>query len=123
MLQSRRNNTVIRNLHERCLRLVYNDKKSSYEELLTKDGSVSIHQRNIQALATEFYKIKNGLLLELFTETFARETESYYNLSQCNDFRIPSNCIVYHGSEPKIWNILPDEITQQTSLNQLQKIN
>ena len=63
MLYSCRNNNIIRNLHERCLRLIYNDKNSSYEELLTKDGSVSIHHRNIQALATEFYKIKNGLQL------------------------------------------------------------
>ena len=38
-------------------------------------------------------------------------------------FRIPSIRTVYHGSEsisflgPKIWNILPYEIKQQTSLN------
>ena len=76
MLHSRRNNNIIRNLHERCLRLIYNDKNSSYEELLTKDGSVSIHHRNIQALETEFYKNKNGLSSELFTEIFARETVS-----------------------------------------------
>ena len=76
MLHSRRNNSIIRNLHERCLRLIYNDKNSSYEELLTKDGSVSIHHRNIQALETEFYKNKNGLSSELFTEIFARETFS-----------------------------------------------
>ena len=127
MLHNRRNNNIIRNLHERCLRLIYNDKNSSYEELLTKDGSVSIHHRNIQALATEFYKIKNGISPELFTEIFARETESHYNLRRCNDFRIPSIRTVYHGSEsisflgPKIWNILPDEIKQQTSLNSFKK--
>ena len=127
MLHSRRNNNIIRNLHERCLRLIYNDKNSSSEELLTKDGSVSIHHRNIQALATEFYKIKNGLWPEIFTEIFARETESHYNLGRCNDFRILSIQTVYHGSEsisflgPKIWNILPDKIKQQTSLNSFQK--
>ena len=43
MLHSRRNNKMIRNLHEQCFRLIYNDKNSSYEEFLTKDGSVSIH--------------------------------------------------------------------------------
>ena len=42
-----------------------------------------------------------------------------------NYFRIPSIHTVYHGSEsisflgPKIWNILPDEIKQQTSLSSL----
>ena len=127
MLHSRRNNSIIRNLHERCLRLIYNDKNSSYEELLTKDGSVSIHHRNIDALVTGFYKIENGLSPELFTEIFARETEPHYNLRRCSDFRIPSIRTVYHGSEsisflgPKIWNILPDEIKQQTSLNSFKK--
>ena len=70
MLHGLRNNNIIRNLYELCLRLIYNVKNSSYVELLTKDGSVSIHHRNIQALATEFYKIKNGLSPELFTEIF-----------------------------------------------------
>ena len=65
---------IIRNFHERCLGLVCNAKNSSYEGLLTKDDSVSIHHRNIQALATELYKIKNGLSPESFAETFARET-------------------------------------------------
>ena len=78
-------------------------------------------------MATEFYKIKNGISPELFTEIFARETESHYNLRRCNDFRIPSIRTVYHGSEiisflgPKIWNILPYEIKQQTSLNSFKK--
>ena len=111
MLRSRRNNNIMRNLHERCLRLIYNDKDSSYEELLTKDGSVSTHHRNIQALVIEFYKIKNGLLPELFAKIFARETESHYDLRRCNDFTISSIRTGYHGSEsisflgPKISNI------------------
>ena len=43
------NNNKIKHLHERCLRLIYCDKNSSYEELLEKDG---------QSLSTiEIYKI------------------------------------------------------------------
>ena len=78
-------------------------------------------------MATEFCKIKNELSPELFTEIFAREAESHYNLRRCNDFRIPAIRTVYRGSErisflgPKIWNILPDEIKQQTSLNSFKK--
>ena len=37
-------------LHERYLRIIYNDKQ---EEDLEKDDSVSIHDRNIQYLAVE----------------------------------------------------------------------
>ena len=83
MLHSRMNNSIIRNLHERCLRYekIYNDKTSFSEEFFTKGGSLSVPHRNIQALATELCKIKKGFLPEIFIEIFARETESHYNLS------------------------------------------
>ena len=44
---SRDNNWKINGLHERSLRVVYNDKQLSFSELLTKDGPVSIHERNL----------------------------------------------------------------------------
>ena len=53
MCHSCTNNKKTNKLNERCLRIVYNDKQSSFNELLEKDGSVSIHMRNIQILATE----------------------------------------------------------------------
>ena len=55
MLHSRKKNNKIKYLPERCLRLIYNDKRSSYENLLEKDNSVSIHNKNIQALAIEMF--------------------------------------------------------------------
>ena len=73
MCHSRRNNTKTNNLHERCLRLIYSDKKSSSEELLEKDGSVSIHHRNIQALAAERYKVKSGYNLRFSVIYLIRE--------------------------------------------------
>ena len=88
MLHSCRNNNIIRNLHEQCLRLIYNDKNSSYGELRTKNGSVSIHHRNTQALTTLLYKIKNGLSPEIFNEIFARKKASHCNLRSCSDFSI-----------------------------------
>ena len=59
MLHSRCNNNKIKHLHKRCLRLMYCDKASSYEELLEKDGSVSLHHRSIRSLAIEVYEVKN----------------------------------------------------------------
>ena len=53
MFHSCKNNTKINNVHEKFLRLIYSDKTSSYEELLEKDGLVSIPNRNLQVLATE----------------------------------------------------------------------
>ena len=55
MYLSRTNDNKINRFHERCLQIVYNDKKSSFNELLEKDGSVSIYLRSIQILTTEMY--------------------------------------------------------------------
>ena len=44
-------------LHEKCFSIVYSDKTSSFEELLDKDGFVTIHTRNLQGLATEIFKV------------------------------------------------------------------
>ena len=38
------------------------DNNLTYEELLQKDNSFTIHERNIQALAIEMYKIINTFL-------------------------------------------------------------
>ena len=78
MLRIRSNDNKI-NLHERCLRIIYNDKQSSYEELLIKDGTVSIHS-NIQALATEMFKVKNKLSSEISCDIFAQRINNHYNL-------------------------------------------
>ena len=53
MFHSRTINNKINRLHERALRIVYSDFKSSFEGLLMKDNPFSIHERNIQSLARE----------------------------------------------------------------------
>ena len=50
---NRTHNNKINRLHERCLRLIYNDKKATSEELLEKGNSVSVHQNNLKVLALE----------------------------------------------------------------------
>ena len=127
MLHSRCNNNKIKHLHERCLRLTYCDKTSSYEELLEKDGSVSIHHKNIQSLAIEMYKVKNELAPAITANIFSTMNENPYNLRNYNDFRIPFARTVYHGTEsisylgPKIWEIVPREIKDLESLNSFKK--
>ena len=57
MFHSRLINNKINRLHERCLRIECSDNQSTFEELLEKDNTVSVHQRNFQFLATELYKV------------------------------------------------------------------
>ena len=124
MNHSRRNNAKINNLHERCLRLICSDKKSSYEELLKKDESVSIHHVNIQAFAAEMYDVKYGYTSKIISDLFnQREILSPHNLKRHPEFRVPLTKTVYHGSEsisyqdPKIWDILPASFKGTVSLH------
>ena len=45
-------------MEERVLRLVYQNKNLSFSELLELDNAVTIHQRNLQVLVTEIFKVK-----------------------------------------------------------------
>ena len=59
MFHSRTLNNRINKIHKRALRLVYkNETFLSFDDLLKRDRSVSIHQKNLQILATEIYKTK-----------------------------------------------------------------
>ena len=48
-------------IHERALRIAYGDYESNFDAHLEKDSYISIHQRNIQTLATQVFKTKNDL--------------------------------------------------------------
>ena len=65
MLHSRKNNNKIKYLDERCLRLIYSDKRLSYEKILEKDNSISTHHKNIHALVIEMFKVKHSYAQKL----------------------------------------------------------
>ena len=44
-------------LYERALRIVYKDHFSSFEKLLSKDKTAIVHEKNLQILASEIYKL------------------------------------------------------------------
>ena len=54
-------NNIINKIHERALRIVYNDDHSSFDELLNRNNSFTIHERDVQALAIEMFKVISGL--------------------------------------------------------------
>ena len=53
MFYSRNTNSIINHLQERALISVYEDYEWTFEELLEKDGSFTIHYYNIQTLCIE----------------------------------------------------------------------
>ena len=72
-------NYKINRLQEQALRLIYNDHISSFKELLSKDGTFTIHEQNIQNLAIKMFKALNDLSTPDFSELF-QLNESLYSL-------------------------------------------
>ena len=64
MFHGRQINDKSSKLHERALRIVYNDTITSFEELPVKDKTFTIHHEDIQSLAivvNRWYKAVNNL--------------------------------------------------------------
>ena len=80
MPHSRTMNNRIDKIHEKALRLVYKDEINLFlDDLLKKGKSVSIHQQNLQILATEIYKVRNVLRPEIMKDIF-HFVQKPYNL-------------------------------------------
>ena len=113
MFCSRELNRKINHVHERGLRMVYQDYTSSFKELLVKNSSVCIHHRNIQLVAIEMYKVKNDLCPEILKGLFKLNP----NPKLGNDFFRPNVNKVFKGEGslrwfgPIVWNdMVPKEL-------------
>jgi len=138
MFCSRKLNNKINRLHERALRVAYSDYVSSFEELLIKDGTCTIHQRNLKVLALEMYKIaheKSPSFMKDLVEEIDRNyhTRSSYeveldesgNVKKCSkksNYRIQNVNTVSFGHQsfrylgPKIWRLIPNEWKNMNSI-------
>ena len=123
MFHNRKLNNHINRIHERALRIVYQDHNSTFEELLAKYGSFKIQDRNLQRLIIEIFKVKMKLAPEIMNEVFDI-IESPYPLR--NELRFKSRNIrtVRYGIETaafggsRIWRYMPSELKESTSLNE-----
>ena len=113
MLHGRKLNHRINCLHERALRIVYKDGSSTFEELLQKNGSFKIHERNIQSLAIELYKVWHKLSPKIMDLVFPIQMSNKYsrqsNFATRNvkSVNFGTNTLAYLA--PVIWNLVPDE--------------
>ena len=128
MLHSRTLNNKINRRHERALRIVYSDYKSSFNTLQEKDGCFSIHHRNIQSLAIGIYKFLHGLSPAIMGDIIKLNRPSTYNLRTRQELYSRNPKTVRYGTEtisflaPKIWAVVPQNIKNCTSFSPF-KIN
>ena len=89
-------NNKINRIHERSLRVVYNNKKATFKGLLDKEKAVSIHTRNLQILVTEMFKVKIGEWPSIMHEIFQIEDSNNFNLRKNRRFKpvILKRCIM-----------------------------
>ena len=126
MFHSRALNNKINSIHERALRITYNDRTSTFDKLLNKNNSVSIHHRNLKVLVTELYKVKSNMAPEILNEIFQNRTSSY-TLRTNSSFAVRPVHSVYRGTEslsflgPKIWELVPEDVKQSESLEIFKK--
>ena len=115
MCHSRTLNNKINRIQEQDLRIVYNDYKFSFKEILERNHSFKIHKRNIQYLATEAYKVKNDLSPVIINDVFQFGKNSAYELRSDNHLQRTNTQTVPFGSEyiktlgAKIWDLIPAE--------------
>ena len=127
MFHSRNLNNKINRIHEWALRLVYQNNLT-FSELLDLDNSVKVHQKNLQVLVTEIYKVKNGIAPEMMKNIFELQNTSYNLRSSCSQFRRENIKTVHYGLQsvrylgPKIWELVPNNIKDSNSLSKFKKL-
>ena len=127
MFCSRKMNTRINRIHERALRLVYNDYTTSFTELLKKDKSISIHHRNIHYVAIEMYKVVNDLCPSFISELFEKNNgpttrkRNMFVRAKVNTVYKGDNSLRIYG--PKVWDeMLPEKLKECPSLNKFKNM-
>ena len=126
MFHSRKLNNRINSLHERALRVVYKDDNLTFEQLLERDKSFTIHERNLQKLAILMYKVKHGICPQPIQDIFIQHRNPQGLRARDGDdlekWLLPKTRTVNYGIEtlrfrgPVLWNLIPDDIKASKSL-------
>ena len=64
-------------IHEMSLTIIYQDYNTSFEELLRKDISLTIHQRKLKLLVSEMFQVNTGCAPDIMKEIFEILNRNY----------------------------------------------
>ena len=117
-------NNKINHIHERALRLVYQDYTTTYQGLLDKDGSLTFHHRNIHQVAIEMFKVKHGLSPPFMKEIFnysgnCKGTRSGDTFARPNVDSVKRGDRSLGSFGPIVWNtMLPEKLKMCSTLEE-----
>ena len=110
----KRSNNLINKVQERAFRITYKDQLADFKSLLLNQNEITIHQRNLQVLMTEIYKMINHIAPHIMSSLF----DIHENTHNTRQSQVPSNesrRTVNYGLEticyraPFLWANLPPE--------------
>ena len=120
---SKSNTEKLEKINYRVLQFVFQDYCSSYEELILKAGTTTLHLSRLRTLAIETFKIAYGLSPTYLKEFVCFKDASSYNFRYSNLLEIPRTKSTRYGTNSfrhqaaKLWNSLPEEARKITSFN------
>ena len=87
MYCSRQSNNLINRVHEKGLRLTYRNKTNKeFQQILRGKNEPTIHQKNLEVLMTEVYKIVNGIAPPIMNSLFNFRT-NIHNIRNFQELR------------------------------------
>ena len=122
MFSSRISNSLINRTYGRSLRTIYNDTRSTFQEFLQRNKSVSIYHNNIQTLPTEVFKIVNNICPAIMKIYFDFR-ENRNNSRKFQEMRRQKVRTTRYGLEialcraPKISSLVPKDLKSLPSVN------
>ena len=121
------NTKKLEKIQERALRFIYNDDKSTYEELLMKSKMPSLRVRRLRFLAIHVYKTINKLnpvylhdMITVKQNFYCFRYTNLVNIPRVNTTRYGLHSISYGAA--KLWNQLPNDLRGEMGLNQFKSL-
>jgi hypothetical protein len=116
MMCGKVSNKKIDQVHYNFLKILYNDYASTFEQLLDKYCEFTVHQKNIQKVLIEMYKVNKEQGPSLLNEIFKKSNYEGPTLRSRKDFIRPNINTHKYGEKSLenfgniMWNLLPDTI-------------
>ena len=125
---SESNSKKLEKIQERALRFVYDDFKSTYEELLKRANIPCLHIKRIRTMAVETFRILNDMSPPVLSDLVRIRDCSSYNFRYQNVLQVPQVRTTKYGKKSfrfaaaVLWNSFPDNFRQVSSFNQFKAL-